>query len=94
MAHPRNLSDFSGSVAKARAEDGDVRGAAEAALHSMLANQRAVAEAMAKHPEPVEFDEYGGGDAPDDYPLTERQQITRDVFEEYETDRMWGREDE
>lgn len=39
-------------------------------------------------------DEYGGGDAPDDYPLTERQQITAAKFEEYETDRMWGREDE
>lgn len=76
---PRLHSDLAASVSKARAEQGDPRGAVEAALDSMLANQRAVSEAMKRHPDPD---------------WAEAQARAEWHAEEYETDRMWGREDE
>lgn len=77
------------------------------ALDAMLAIQQSAARARLEHPEP-DWDsiDWPGPELEDpdtreedaelapDEPLTEREAITAAKFEEYETDRMWGREDD
>lgn len=107
---PTLKSQLSHSVAKARKDDGDTKGAVSAFLTGMLAGQAAAAAASAANPEPdwdsfvmsepeITFpadddtEEEERSQRPDE-PLTEREQITASHFEEYDTDRTWGREDD